>query len=165
MLLIWIWVLFSRDPTTWRERLPEVVRQGADMVQSKVQPLMEHPYVTQGAETVRQGMQPIVNHPYVQKSTEILSKSAEQVSASAAQVKPLVNNTLVQPVVAKTTETVQLGRETAKRIYNKEEGYEPAKLAPYFVGSLGVLLLCILLAGQCFLLSQSVEILILAFLR
>ncbi|KAG0601393.1 hypothetical protein M758_11G107000 [Ceratodon purpureus] len=124
-----------------------------DMVQSKVQPLLEHPYVAQSAETVRQTigqgtakLQPIVNHPYVQKSTEMLSKSAEQVSSSAAQVKPLVGSKL-QPVVGKASETVQLGKDTAKKIYNKEEGYEPAKVAPYFAGSLGVLILFILLAG------------------
>lgn len=138
---------------TWRERLPEVVRQGVDTVQASVQPLIEHPYVAQGAETVRQTigqgtarLQPIVSHPYVQKSTELLSKSAEQVSLSAAQVRPLVESKL-QPVVGKATETVQLGRETAMKIYNKEEGYEPAKIAPYFAGSLGVLLVFILLAG------------------
>jgi pimeloyl-ACP methyl ester carboxylesterase len=117
---------------TWRDKVPQVVNQ-----------VMEHPYVAQGAETVRQTVQPLVNHPYVQKSTEILSKGAEQVSASAAQVKPLV----LEPVVARTTETVQRGRETAKKIYNKEEGYEPVKVASYFAGSVGVLLLCILLAG------------------
>jgi hypothetical protein len=65
---------------------------------------MEHPYVTQSAETVRQTLgqgtaaaqsrlQPIVNHLYVQKSSEILSKGVEQVSASAAQVKPMVGRT------------------------------------------------------------------------
>lgn len=131
----------------------ETAQTWRDMVQSKVQPLLEHPYVAQSAETVRQTigqgtakLQPIVNHPYVQKSTEMLSKSAEQVSSSAAQVKPLVGSRL-QPVVGKASETVQLGKETALKIYNKEEGYEPAKIAPYFAGSLGVLILFILLAG------------------
>jgi hypothetical protein len=93
----------------------------------------------------------------VQKSSEILSKGAEQVSASAAQVKPMVGRTTgtvsskLQPVMRKGAETVQLGKETALKIYNKEEGYEPAKVAPYLAISLGTLLLCILLAGQCLL--------------
>ncbi|XP_024402705.1 uncharacterized protein [Physcomitrium patens] len=97
-------------------------------------------------ELVQSKVQPIVNHPYVRKSSEILN-------SGATQMKPLVGRTTetisskFQPVVGKATETLQLGRDTAKKIYNKEEGYEPSKVAPYFAGSLGVLLLCMLLAG------------------
>ncbi|KAG0565508.1 hypothetical protein M758_8G190800 [Ceratodon purpureus] len=146
------------------EQSAETAQTWRDMMQAKGQALMEHPYVTQSAETVRQTLgqgtaaaqstlQPIVNHPYVQKSSEILSKGAEQVSATAAQVKPMVGRTTgtvsskLQPVMKKGAETVQLGKDTARKIYNKEEGYEPAKVAPYLIISLGVLLLCILVAG------------------
>lgn len=146
----------------------ETAQTWRDLMQSKGQALMEHPFVAQSAETVRQTLeqgtaaaqsrlQPIVNHPYVQKSSEILNKGAEQVSAGAAQVKPMVTSTTgtvsskLQPVMKKGAETVQLGRDTARKIYNKEEGYEPAKVAPYLAISIGVLLLCILLAGQCLL--------------
>lgn len=100
-------------------------------------------------ELVQSKVQPIVNHPYVRKSSEILN-------SGATQMKPLVGRTTetisskFQPVVGKATETLQLGRDTAKKIYNKEEGYEPSKVAPYFAGSLGVLLLCMLLAGWSF---------------
>lgn len=91
-----------------------------DMVQTKAQPVMR---ATAAAQSK------FVNHPYVQRSSAYLSSSAG-------------------PVVGKAGETVQLGRETARKIYNKEEGYEPAKVAPYFAGAAGVLFLCILLTGQ-----------------
>ena len=141
----------TKDPSfemtqTWRDKLPDVVRQHADTVQSKLQPLINHPYVAQGAETVRQGLgqtqgflgqsaataqsklQPLIDHPYVQKSTET------------------VTNT-VQPLMNKSAQTLQSGSDTAKKIYNREEGYEPTKVMPYFAGSAGIVILCILLAG------------------
>lgn len=151
---------------TWRDKLPEVVRQGADLVKAKVQPLMEHPYVAQSAETVQQGirqtsaviaqsaaaaparLQPIVNHPYVQKSTGVLSSGAAQFKPLVVSTTDIVSSSL-QPVVGKAAETVQLSKETAKKIYYKEEGYESAKILPYFAGSLGILIFCILLAGLC----------------
>ena len=132
--------------TTWRDKLPEVVRHGAEAVQSTLEATIHHPYVTQGAESVRQGLGqtsgfvgesvtsaqsrlgPLVNHPYVQKTTETVSST-------------------LQPLMNKSAETMQKGSETAKKIYNREEGYEPSKLAPYFAGSLGIVILCILLAG------------------
>ena len=133
--------------TTWRDKLPEVVRHGAEAVQSTLEATIHHPYVTQGAESVRQGLGqtsgfvgesvtsaqsrlgPLVNHPYVQKTTETVSST-------------------LQPLMNKSAETMQRGSETAKKIYNREEGYEPSKLAPYFAGSLGIVILCILLAGM-----------------
>ena len=141
--------------TTWRDKLPEVVRHGAEAVQSTLEATIHHPYVTQGAESVRQGLGqtsgfvgesvtsaqsrlgPLVNHPYVQKTTETVSST-------------------LQPLMNKSAETMQRGSETAKKIYNREEGYEPSKLAPYFAGSLGIVILCILLAGMfVFLLGAS----------
>jgi hypothetical protein len=134
----------------WREKLPAVVRQRAESVQSKLQPIMRHPYVTQGAETVRQGLeqttqtlrqsaesmqnqlQPIVNHPYVQKSSETVS------------------NTLLQPLVNKSAQTMQIiGNETVRKmLLNTEDGsFEPKSVVPFFVGSIVILLVCILLAG------------------
>lgn len=141
----------STTSTTWRDKLPEVVRHGAEAVQSTLEATIHHPYVTQGAETVRQGLGqtsgfvgdsvtsaqsrlgPLVNHPYVQKTTETVSST-------------------LQPLMSKSAETMQKGSETAKKIYNREEGYEPSKLAPYFAGSLGIVILCILLAGMFVLL-------------
>lgn len=40
-------------------------------------------------------------------------------------------------------------KETAQKIYDREEGFEPAKVAPYFAGSIGIVILCIFLAGRC----------------
>lgn len=116
----------SGQTTTWR-----------DMVQAKVQPLMRsaeavRQTIGQGTAAAQSRLQPIANHPYVQRSSAFLSKGAEQVSSSAGR----------------TT-------ETARKIYNKEEGYEPANVAPYFAGSLAVLLLCIFLAGQWQLLTMK----------
>jgi len=134
----------------WREKLPAAVRQHAESVHSKLQPIMRHPYVTQGAETVRQGLeqttqtlrqsaesmqnqlQPIVNHPYVQKSSETVSSS------------------LLQPLVNKSAQTMQIiGNETMRKmLLNNEDGsFEPKSVVPFFVGSIVILLICILLAG------------------
>ena len=44
--------------------------------------------------------------------------------------------------------TSQTARDTALKIYNREEGYEPARVAPYFAGSVAIVLLCIFLAGR-----------------
>ena len=117
------------------EQAAETAQTWRDMVQAKGQALMEHPYVTQSAETVRQTL-------------------GQGTAAAQSRLQPIVGRTTgtvssrLQPVMRKGAETVQLGKETARKIYNKEEGYEPAKVAPYLVISLGVLLLCILLAGQ-----------------
>jgi hypothetical protein len=134
----------------WRENLPAAVRQHAGSVQSKLQPIMRHPYVIHGAETVRQGLeqttqtlrqsaesmqnqlQPIVNHPYVQKSSETVS------------------STLLQPLVNKSAQTMQIiGNETMRKmLLNTEDGsFEPKSVVPFFVGSVVILLVCILLAG------------------
>jgi hypothetical protein len=134
----------------WREKLPVAVRQHAEGVQSKLQPIMRHPYVTQGAETVRHGLeqttqtlrqsaesmqnqlQPIVNHPYVQKSSE------------------RVSSTLLQPLVNKSAQTMQIiGNETVRKMLSNTEvgSFEPKSVVPFFVGSIVILLVCILLAG------------------
>jgi hypothetical protein len=134
----------------WREKLPLAVRQHAEGVQSKLQPIMRHPYVTQGAETVRHGLeqttqtlrqsaesmqnqlQPIVNHPYVQKSSE------------------RVSSTLLQPLVNKSAQTMQIiGNETVRKMLSNTEvgSFEPKSVVPFFVGSIVILLVCILLAG------------------
>jgi hypothetical protein len=42
----------------------------------------------------------------------------------------------------------QTARDTALKIYNREDGYEPARVAPYFAGSVAIVLLCIFLAGR-----------------
>lgn len=44
--------------------------------------------------------------------------------------------------------TSQTARDTALKIYNREEGYEPARVVPYFAGSVAIVLLCIFLAGR-----------------
>lgn len=114
--------------------------------QDKVQPVVR--VVQQGTAAAQSRLQPLVNHPYVQKSTEYLSRGVEQVSSTAGRTTGSVSNSL-QPVVGKAQQTVQMGRETARKIYNKEEGYEPGKVAARLGGALGILFLLIFVTGRC----------------
>jgi hypothetical protein len=84
--------------------------------------LLSHPYVTATASTLRQRagqaqerMQPIVNHPYVQKGTGA--------------------------IYAGGTKTL----ETGKTVYNREEGYEPKRLVPFFLATVGLVALGLLI--------------------
>jgi len=84
--------------------------------------LVNHPYVTATASTLRQRagqaqerMQPIVNHPYVQKGTGA--------------------------IYAGGTKTL----ETGKKVYNREEGYEPKRLVPFFLATIGLVALGLLI--------------------
>lgn len=87
--------------------------------------LINHPYVAATASTLRQRagqaqerMQPIVNHPYVQKGTGA--------------------------IYAGGTKTL----ETGKKMYNREEGYEPKRLVPFFIATVGLVALGLLIRGM-----------------
>lgn len=114
--------------------------------QDRVQPVVR--VMQQGTAAAQSRLQPLVNHPYVQKSTAYLSRGVEQVSSSAGRTTGSVSNSL-QPVVGKAQQAAQMGRETARKIINKEEGYEPGKVAARLAGALGVLFLLIFVTGQC----------------
>jgi len=84
--------------------------------------LVNHPYVTATTSSLRQRagqaqerIQPIVNHPYVQKGTDAL--------------------------YAGGTKTL----ETGKKVYNREEGYEPKRLVPFFLATVGLIALGLLI--------------------
>lgn len=114
--------------------------------QDRVQPVVR--VMQQGTAAAQSRLQPLVNHPYVQKSTAYLSRGVEQVSSSAGRTTGSVSSSL-QPVVGKAQQAAQMGRETARKIINKEEGYEPGKVAARLGGALGVLFLLIFVTGQC----------------
>uniref|UniRef100_A0A7I4BLY5 AB hydrolase-1 domain-containing protein n=1 Tax=Physcomitrium patens TaxID=3218 RepID=A0A7I4BLY5_PHYPA len=42
---------------------------------------------------------------------------------------------------------VNQGSNTSKTAHNREDGYEPAQVVPYFAGSVGIVFFCLLLAG------------------
>lgn len=67
----------------------------------------------------------LLNHPYVTSTASTLRQRAGQ---AKEQVQPLVNHPYVQK-----------GVETTKKVYNREEGYEPKRLVPFFLATVGLL--------------------------
>ena len=68
-------------------------------------------------------------------------------SSSGATWRDKLPAGVIEPIISHPT--VQRGSEAARKLYNREDGYEPAKLVPYFAGSIVIVILCIFLAGRC----------------
>lgn len=73
----------------------------------------------------------LLNHPYVTSTASTLRQRAGQ---AQERVQPLVNHPYVQK-----------GMETGKKVYNREEGYEPKRLVPFFLATVGLVALGLLI--------------------
>lgn len=76
----------------------------------------------------------LLNHPYVTSTASTLRQRAGQ---AQERVQPLVNHPYVQK-----------GMETGKKVYNREEGYEPKRFVPFFLATVGLLALGLLIRGK-----------------
>ncbi|KAG0605675.1 hypothetical protein M758_9G079000 [Ceratodon purpureus] len=76
-----------------------------------------------------------------QEDQAAAASSSQGVNWRASGVQSAADPTMSHP-------TVHAASEAARKVYSREDlGGGPAKLAPYFAGSVGIVILCIFLAG------------------
>lgn len=115
----------SAAGSSWYHKLPPAIKKHAETIAN-------HPYVTQGSENLRQ------------RAGALQGRVQPYTQAAQDRLQPIVNH----PVVKRGTDTLRATGaqtlETGKKVYNREEGYEPKRFVPFFAATIGLLLLGVL---------------------